>query len=107
MCKYDQQHQDSQTPIGALESHSDDQFDQMAKKASAFKEYREAAMMLKVLPQKAAEISGPISQAYTITMIICGDGAIGAGADRLEKYLEGFSQSGTLSLVQIHQDTML
>ena len=82
----------------------------MAKKANAFKEYREAAMvdmMLKVLPRKAAEISGPISQAYTITMIICGDGAIGAGADRLEKYLEGFSQSGALSLVQIHQDTVL
>ena len=55
--------------------------DQMAKKADAFKEYREAAMvdmMLKVLPQVAAEISGPISQANKITMIASGDGAIGA-----------------------------
>ena len=53
----------------------------MAKKADAFKEYREAAMvdmMLKVLPQVAAEISGPISQANKITMIASGDGAIGA-----------------------------
>ena len=53
----------------------------MAKKADAFKEYSEAAMvdmMLKVLPQVAAEISGPISQANKITMIASGDGAIGA-----------------------------
>ena len=35
-------------------------------------------MMLKVLPQVAAEISGPISQANKITMIASGDGAIGA-----------------------------
>merc|ERR1712062_270063 len=55
--------------------------DQMAKKADAFKEYREAAMvdmMLKVLPQVAAEISGPISQANKITMVASGDGTIGA-----------------------------
>ena len=32
---------------------------------------------VKVLPHVAAEISGSISQAYSITMIICGDGAIG------------------------------
>ena len=52
----------------------------MAKEANTFKECREAAMvdmMLKVLPHVAAEISGSISQAYSITMIVCGDGAIG------------------------------
>merc|ERR1711910_6270 len=50
--------------------------------ANAFKEYREAAMvdmMLKVLPQVAAEISGPISQANKITMVATGEGQIGAG----------------------------
>merc|ERR1711902_330767 len=49
--------------------------------AVAFKEYRGAAMvdmMLKVLPQVAAEISGPISQANKITMVASGDGTIGA-----------------------------
>jgi len=54
----------------------------MSAKAAAFKEYREAAMvdmMLKVLPQVAAEISGPISQANKITMVSTGEGQIGAG----------------------------
>jgi len=54
----------------------------MAAKADAFKEYREAAMvdmMLKVLPQVAAEISGPISQANKITMVATGDAPVGAG----------------------------
>merc|ERR1711974_149914 len=65
----------------AIEAKAKAEADQMAKKADAFKEYREAAMvdmMLKVLPQVAAEISGPISQANKITMIASGDGAIGA-----------------------------
>ena len=48
------------------EAKANAEADQIAKKANTFKEYREAAMvdmMLKVLPQVAAEISGPISQA--------------------------------------------
>merc|ERR1739842_192634 len=56
----------------AIEAKAKAEADQMAKKADAFKEYREAAMvdmMGKVLPQVAAEISGPISQANKITMI--------------------------------------
>merc|ERR1712079_642240 len=55
--------------------------EQMNKKAEAFKEYKEAAMvdmMLKVLPQVAAEVTGPISQAKKITMVSTGDGPIGA-----------------------------
>ena len=34
---------------------------------------------LQVLPQVAAEISGPISQANKITMVATGDGPVGAG----------------------------
>jgi flotillin len=55
--------------------------EQMAKKADAWKEYKEAAlvdMMLKVLPQVAAEVSAPMSQANKITMVSTGDGPIGA-----------------------------
>merc|ERR1712223_93117 len=65
----------------AIEAKAKAESEQMSAKAAAFKEYREAAMvdmMLKVLPQVAAEISGPISQANKITMIASGDGAIGA-----------------------------
>jgi len=53
----------------------------MAKKADAWKEYKEAAMidmMLKVLPQVAAEVSAPISQTNKITMVNSGDGPVGA-----------------------------
>merc|ERR1711978_620062 len=66
----------------AIEAKAKAEAEQMAAKADAFKEYREAAMvdmMLKVLPQVAAEISGPISQANKITMVATGDGQIGAG----------------------------
>merc|ERR1712029_132260 len=54
---------------------------QMIKKAEAFKEYKEAAlleMMMKVMPQVAAEIGGPISQTKKITMVSTGDGPVGA-----------------------------
>jgi hypothetical protein len=55
--------------------------EQMAKKADAWKEYKEAAlvdMMLKVLPQVAAEVSAPLAQTDKITMVSTGDGPIGA-----------------------------
>merc|ERR1711892_1048142 len=55
--------------------------EQMAKKADAWKEYKEAAlvdMMLKVLPKIAAEVAGPISETNKITMVSTGDGPIGA-----------------------------
>jgi len=65
----------------AIEAKAKAEAEQMNKKAEAFKEYKEAAMvdmMLKVLPQVAAEVSGPISQAKKITMVATGDGPVGA-----------------------------
>jgi len=65
----------------AIEAKAKAEAEQMNKKAEAFKEYKEAAMvdmMLKVLPQVAAEVTGPISQAKKITMVSTGDGPIGA-----------------------------
>ena len=52
----------------------------MQKKAEAFKDYKEAAlldMMMKVMPSVAAEISGPVSQVKKITMVSTGDGPVG------------------------------
>ena len=57
-------------------------FLQMAKKADAWKEYQEAAMvdmMMQIMPKVAAEISGPVSQVKKITMVATGDGPVGAG----------------------------
>merc|ERR1712066_94816 len=65
----------------AIEAKAKAEAEQMNKKAEAFKEYKEAAMvdmMLKVLPQVAAEVSGPISQAKKITMVSTGDAPVGA-----------------------------
>jgi len=65
----------------AIEVKAKAEAEQMAKKADAWKEYKEAAlvdMMLKVLPQVAAEVSGPISQTKKITMVSTGSGPIGA-----------------------------
>merc|ERR1719511_610685 len=65
----------------AIEVKAKAEAEQMAKKADAFKEYKEAAMvdmMLKVLPQVAAEVSAPLSQTKKITMVSTGDGPVGA-----------------------------
>merc|ERR1711862_849293 len=65
----------------AIEVKAKAEAEQMNKKAEAFKEYKEAAMvdmMLKVLPQVAAEVSGPISLTKKITMVASGDGPVGA-----------------------------
>lgn len=65
----------------AIEVKAKAEAEQMAKKADAWKEYKEAAlvdMMLKVLPQVAAEVSAPLSQANKITMVSTGDGPVGA-----------------------------
>jgi len=65
----------------ATEAKAKAEAEQMIKKAEAFKEYKEAAlleMMMKVMPQVAAEIGGPISQTKKITMVSTGDGPIGA-----------------------------
>lgn len=55
--------------------------EQMAKKAEAWREYREAAMIdmiLESLPKIAAEVAAPLSQAKKITMVSSGQGDIGA-----------------------------
>lgn len=53
----------------------------MLKKAEAYKEYREAAMvemLLETLPKVAAEVAAPLSQTKKITMVSTGNGEIGA-----------------------------
>merc|ERR1712039_471490 len=65
----------------AIEVKAKAEAEQMAKKADAWQEYKEAAlvdMMLKVLPKVAAEVSAPLSQTEKITMVSDGDGPIGA-----------------------------
>ena len=54
---------------------------QMAKKADAWKEYREAAMvdmMLEVMPKVAAEVAAPLTKANKITMVADSNGELGA-----------------------------
>ncbi|XP_044261362.1 flotillin-1 isoform X1 [Tribolium madens] len=65
----------------AIEAKAKAEAEQMAKKADAFKEYKEAAMIdmfLDVLPKIAAEVAAPISQTKKITMVSTGSGEIGA-----------------------------
>merc|ERR1712209_43252 len=65
----------------AIEAKAKAEAEQMNKKAEAFKEYKEAAMidmMLKVLPQVAAEVTGPLNNTKKITMVATGDGPVGA-----------------------------
>ena len=50
-------------------------------KAEAFKQYKEGALVdlvLKTMPQVAAEIAAPLNNAKKINMIASGDGQIGA-----------------------------
>merc|ERR1712066_124983 len=65
----------------AIECRAKAESEQMAKKADAWKEYKEAAMvdmMLQTLPKVAAEVAAPLSQTKKITMVSSGDGEIGA-----------------------------
>lgn len=55
--------------------------EQMQKKAEAWKEYKEAAMvdmLLEVLPKVAAEVSAPLCNAKKITMVSSGQADVGA-----------------------------
>ncbi|XP_026462507.1 flotillin-1 isoform X2 [Ctenocephalides felis] len=55
--------------------------EQMSKKAEAWKEYKEAAMvdmLMQTLPKIAAEVAAPLSQAKKITMVSSGAGDVGA-----------------------------
>jgi len=65
----------------AIECKAKAEAEQMAKKADAWKEYKEAAMvdmMLQTLPKVAAEIAAPLSQTKKITLVSTGDGEVGA-----------------------------
>jgi len=65
----------------AIEAKAKAEAEKMAKKADAWKEYKEAAildMMLESMPKVAAEIAAPLSQAKKIKMITDGSGDIGA-----------------------------
>ena len=53
----------------------------MAKKAEAWMEYREAAMiemLMETLPKIAAEVAAPLTQIKKITMVSTGNAEVGA-----------------------------
>ncbi|KAK7094894.1 flotillin-1-like isoform X1 [Littorina saxatilis] len=65
----------------AIEAKARAEAEQMAKKADAWKDYQDAAMIdmvLETLPKVAAEIAQPLSNAKKITMVSSGKGDIGA-----------------------------
>uniref|UniRef100_A0A8C8JWV9 Flotillin n=1 Tax=Oncorhynchus tshawytscha TaxID=74940 RepID=A0A8C8JWV9_ONCTS len=65
----------------AVEAKGRAEAEQMAKKAEAFQQYKEGAMvdmLLEQLPLMAEEISRPLAQAQKITMISSGGGEVGA-----------------------------
>merc|ERR1711881_632581 len=65
----------------SIEARAKAEAEKMAKKADAWKEYKEAAilaMMLDSMPKIAAEIAAPLSQAKKITMVTDGSGEVGA-----------------------------
>ncbi|CAG0896556.1 unnamed protein product [Cyprideis torosa] len=65
----------------AIEAKAKAEAEQMAKKADAWREYKDAAivdMMLETLPKVAAEIAAPLAQAKKVTMVTTGKGEVGA-----------------------------
>lgn len=55
--------------------------EQLVKKADAFREYKDAAvleMMLDTLPKVAAEVAAPISQVKRVVMVSGNKGDVGA-----------------------------
>jgi len=65
----------------AVEAKAKAEAEQMAKKADAWKDYQDAAMVdmiLETLPKVAAEISAPLCKAKKITMVSSGKGDVGA-----------------------------
>lgn len=66
----------------AVEAKARAEAEQMAKKADAFNEYNQAAMVdmiLNTLPQVAAEVAAPLSQCRKVSMVAGGKGDVGAG----------------------------
>lgn len=64
----------------AIEAKAKAEAEQMAKKAEAWKEYQDAAMVdmvLETLPKVAAEIAAPLAQTKKITMVSSGKGDVG------------------------------
>ncbi|MBN3322102.1 FLOT1 protein, partial [Atractosteus spatula] len=65
----------------AVEAKGRAEAEQMAKKADAFKQYKEGAMvdmLLEKLPLMAEEITKPLSETQKITMVSSGGGDVGA-----------------------------
>jgi len=65
----------------AIEARAKAEAEQMAKKADAWKDYQDAAMIdmvLETLPKIAAEISAPLTNAKKVTMVSSGKGDVGA-----------------------------
>ncbi|XP_002123705.2 flotillin-1-like [Ciona intestinalis] len=65
----------------AIEARAKAEAEQMVKKADAWKDYQEAAMVdmvLSTLPKVAAEVAAPIATTRKITMVSSGKGEIGA-----------------------------
>ncbi|XP_005756014.1 flotillin-1-like [Pundamilia nyererei] len=64
----------------AVEAKGRAEAEQMVKKAEAFKEYKEGAMvdmLLEKLPLMAEEISRPLCEAKKVTMVSSGGGDVG------------------------------
>ncbi|KAL8213048.1 UNVERIFIED_CONTAM: Flotillin-like protein 1, partial [Gekko kuhli] len=65
----------------AIEAKARADAEQMAKKAEAFQQYQEAAMvdmLLEKIPEVAEEISKPLTKVKKITMVSSGSGDVGA-----------------------------
>ncbi|XP_041370597.1 flotillin-1-like isoform X2 [Gigantopelta aegis] len=65
----------------AIEAKARAEAEQMAKKADAWKDYQDAAMVdmvLETLPKVAAEISAPLTKCRKVTMVSSGKGDVGA-----------------------------
>lgn len=65
----------------AIEAKARAEAEQMAKKADAWKDYQDAAMVdmvLETLPKVAAEIAQPLTNTKKITMVSSGKGDVGA-----------------------------
>jgi len=65
----------------AIEAKAKAEAEQMAKKADAWRDYQEAAMidmMLDTLPKVAAEVAAPLSKVKKVTMVSSGGSEVGA-----------------------------
>lgn len=87
----------------AVEAKAKAEAEQMARKADAWKQYEDAAvvdMVLEMLPKVAAEIAAPLAQTKAVKMVSIGKGDVGAAKltgevldvmERLPKTIEGLT----------------